>query len=71
MSEAKGLSEEEQEKVISDCYDSINDEIEKLQNKLKWPDEFIYDFLETIRDHYSPTSDFARIRKTNLKKRGL
>ena len=57
-------SEEQKEVLISHFYKSIANEIEHLQNELKCPDEFIYDFLEAIRDHYSPESGFTRIRKS-------
>ncbi|WP_320667006.1 hypothetical protein [Prochlorococcus sp. MIT 1307] len=55
-------SEHQKEGPISRSYELVHEEIERLQNELNCPDEFIYDFLEAIRDHYSPTSSFARIR---------
>tara|TARA_Y100001968_G_C19286518_1_gene681969 strand:+ start:705 stop:926 length:222 start_codon:yes stop_codon:yes gene_type:complete len=51
---------------ITRSYNLIHDEIELLQNELNCPDEFIYDFLEAIRDHYSPSSCFAKLRKNKL-----
>ncbi len=56
-------SEKKNEIQIRHSYEFIHEEIERLQNKLQCSDEFIYDFLEAIRDHYSPTSCFAKLRK--------
>ena len=56
-------SEDQKEGPITRSYELVHEEMEHLQNKLNCPDSFIYDFLEAIRDHYSPTSGFAIIRK--------
>ncbi len=68
MPEAWTPSEDQNEGPITRTYELIHDEKDRLQKELKCPDEFIHDFLEAIRDHYSPTSCFARIRhhKGNL-----
>ncbi len=57
-------SEEQKEGIINHSYVSVHEEMERLQRELNCPDEFIYDFLEAIRDHYSPTSGFAKIRQS-------
>ena len=56
-------SDHQKEGPISRSYELVHQEMERLQSQLECPDEFIYDFLEAIRDHYSPTSCFARIRQ--------
>ena len=56
-------SDDQKDGLITRAYQLVHEEMEQLQNQLNCPDEFIYDFLEEIRDHYSPTSCFARIRK--------
>ena len=56
-------SDDQKEGPITRSYELVHEEMERLQNQLNCPDEFIYDFLEAIRDHYSPTSCFARIRQ--------
>ena len=58
-------SQKQKEGPITHSYELIHEEIDRLQNELNCPDEFIYDFLEAIRDHYSPTSCFAKIRHNN------
>ena len=58
---------EQKEGPITRSYELVTEELERLQNELNCPDEFIYDFLEAIRDHYSPTSCFARIRHNKNK----
>ncbi len=60
-------TEKQKEGPITRSYELVHSEIELLQKELDCPDEFIYDFLEAIRDHYSPTSCFARIRKSKEK----
>ena len=55
-------SDKQKEGPITNSYALVVEEMENLQNNLNCPDEFIYDFLEAIRDHYSPRSCFARIR---------
>ena len=63
MTEDWTPSDGQKEGPITRSYELVHEEMERLQNQLNCPDEFIYDFLEAIRDHYSPTSCFARIRQ--------
>ncbi len=63
MPEEWSPSEDQKEGAIYRSYELIHAEIDRLRDEINCPDEFIYDFLETIRDHYSPTSGFAKIRQ--------
>ena len=43
------------------------DELNELQEELECPDEFIYDFMEAIRNRWSPDSCHSQAR--NLKRK--
>ena len=39
------------------------EELNELQEELDCPDEFIYDFMEAIRNRWSPNGCHARVKK--------
>ncbi len=48
---------------ISRVSEFFIDELNELQEELNCPDEFIYAFLEAIRNRWSPDSCHAQARK--------
>ena len=60
MSELKDSNwvptEEDNLGAISESYYSITTELENLQDKVKCPDNFIYDFLGAIQKEWGPES---------------
>ena len=48
---------------ISRVFDFFTEELNELQEELDCPDEFIYDFLEVIRNRWSSDSCHAKARQ--------
>ncbi len=48
---------------ISRVSEFFIDELNELQEELDCPDEFIYDFMEAIRNRWSPESCHAKTRQ--------
>ena len=55
-------SKEEQSGSISRTFDFLIDELTELQEELDCPDEFIFDFLEVIRNRWSSDSCHSKAR---------
>ncbi|WP_320664631.1 hypothetical protein [Prochlorococcus sp. MIT 1223] len=56
-------TQDQQAGVISGVNEFITDELNELQEALDCPDEFIYDFLEEIRNRWSPDSCHSKARQ--------
>ena len=56
-------SHQEQLGPISRTFDFFVDELTELQEELDCPDEFIYDFLEVIRNRWSYDSCHSKARQ--------
>ena len=56
-------SHAQQSGPISKKFNFFIEELTKLQNELNCPDEFIYDFLEVVRNRWSSDSCHARARQ--------
>ena len=56
-------SKDQQSGLISRKFEFINDELTKLQDELDCPDEFIYDFIELVKNHWSPDSCHSKARQ--------
>ena len=56
-------SEEQQSGSISRTFDFFVDELTELQEELDCPDEFIYDFLEVLRNRWSSDSCHSKVRQ--------
>ena len=56
-------SEEQQSGSISRTFDFLIDELTELQEELNCPDEFIYDFIEVIRNRWSSDSCHSKARQ--------
>ena len=56
-------SQEQQSGAISRTFDFFIDELTELQEELDCPDEFIYDFLEFIRNRWSSDSCHSKARQ--------
>ena len=66
MSEQWKPTEEQNTGPISRVSEFFIDELNELQEELQSPDEFIYDFMEAIRNRWSPDSCHNQAR--NLKR---
>ena len=66
MSEKWKPTEEQNTGPISRVSEFFIDELNELQEELECPDEFIYDFMEAIRNRGSPDSCHSQAR--NLKR---
>ena len=53
---------EEQSGSIGRTFDFFIDELTELQEELDCPDEFIFDFLEVIRNRWSSDSCHSKAR---------
>ena len=62
-------SKEDNLGVISESYYSITKELENLQDKVKCPDYFIYDFLGAIQKEWSPES--CKIKAKSSKNKNI
>tara|TARA_Y100001968_G_C18818266_1_gene463408 strand:+ start:207 stop:425 length:219 start_codon:yes stop_codon:yes gene_type:complete len=56
-------TQEQQLGAISRTFDSFTNQLTELQDELYCPDEFIYDFLEVIRNCWSEESCHTKMRK--------
>tara|TARA_B100000965_G_scaffold206754_1_gene172645 strand:+ start:3935 stop:4150 length:216 start_codon:yes stop_codon:yes gene_type:complete len=56
-------SPEQKAGLISRTFDFFIDELTELQEELDCPDEFIYDFVEVIRNRWSIDSCHSKVRK--------
>ena len=56
-------SEAQQSGSISRSFDFFVDELTELQEELDCPDEFIYNFLEIIRNRWSSDSCHSKVRQ--------
>ena len=53
----------QQSGFIRKTFDNFIDQLTELQEELDCPDEFIYDFLEIIRDRWSLDSCHSKVRQ--------
>ena len=56
-------SQVEQSGLISKTFELFNKELTELQEQLNCPDEFILDFLDVIKNRWSPDSCHSRARQ--------
>ena len=56
-------SQAQQSGLISKTFELFNEELIELQNKLGCSDEFICDFLEVIKNRWSPDSCHSKARQ--------
>ena len=56
-------SHDQQSGSITRTFDFFIDELTELQEELDCPDEFIYDFLEVIRNRWSSDSCHSKTRQ--------
>ena len=63
MSEKWKPTNEQNAGPISRVAEFFIDELNELQEELDCPDEFIADFMEEIRNRWSPHSCHAQVRK--------
>ena len=63
MTEKWQPTQDQQTGPISRVFDFFTEELIELQEELDCPDEFIYDFLEVIRNRWSPDSCHAKARQ--------
>ena len=68
MSEKWEPTEEQSTGPISRVSEFFIDELNELQEDLECPDEFIYDFMEAIRNRWSPDSCHSKARKLKREK---
>ena len=59
-------SHEQQLGSITRIFDFFVDELKELQEELDCPDEFIYDFLEAIRNRWSSDSCHSKARQHKI-----
>ena len=60
-------SQEENLGVITNVYESINEDLLELQKKTGCPDSFIYDFIENIQNEWHPESCQSLVRNKKRK----
>ena len=56
-------SQKQQSGLISRTFEFFNDELAELQEELDCPDEFICDFLEVVKNRWSPDSCHSKARQ--------
>ena len=56
-------SQNQKSGLISRTFDFFIDELSELQEELDCPDEFICDFLEIVKDRWSPDSCHSKARQ--------
>ncbi len=56
-------TQEQQSGSISRTFDFFVDELTELQEELDCSDEFIYNFLEVLRNRWSSDSCHSKVRK--------
>ena len=49
--------------VISRTFENFINELAELQEQLNCPDEFIFDFLDVVKNRWSPDSCHSRVRQ--------
>jgi len=57
------LSQKQKTGIISRTFEFFIDELTELQEELDCPDEFICDFLEVVKDRWSPNSCHSKARQ--------
>ena len=67
MSEKWIPTEEQNMGPISRVSEFFVDELNELQEELECPDDFIFDFMEAIRNRWSTESCYAQARKFKRK----
>ena len=55
-------SQEENLGIITNVYESIKEELSKLQKVTGCPDFFIYDFIGNIQNEWHPKSCHSKVR---------
>ena len=55
-------SQKQKSGLISRTFEFFIDELAELQDELDCPDEFIRDFLEVVKNHWSPDSCHSKAR---------
>ena len=56
-------SQKQQSKLINRTFEFFNNELAEFQEKLNCPDEFICDFLEVVKNHWTPDSCHSKARQ--------
>jgi len=56
-------SQNQKSGLISRTFEVFIDELVKFQDELDCPDEFIYDFLEVVKNRWSPDSCHSKARQ--------
>ena len=56
-------SQEQKSSLISRTFEFFIDELAELQDELDCPDEFIFDFLEVVKNSLSPDSCHSKARQ--------
>ena len=56
-------SQKQKSGSISRTFEFFIDELAELQDELDCPDEFIYDFLEVVKNRWSPDSCHSKARQ--------
>ena len=56
-------SQKQQSELISRTFEFFNDELAELQDELDCPNEFICDFLEVVKNAWSPDSCHFKARQ--------
>ena len=56
-------TQKQQSELISRSYEFFKDELTELQDELNCPDEFIFDFLEVVKNRWSPDSCHSKARQ--------
>ena len=60
-------SQEQNIGVITSVYESIYEELSKLQLETECPDSFIYDFIGNIQNEWHPKSCHSIVRNKKVK----
>ncbi len=63
MTENWKPSDEQNRGPIARVSEFFIDELNELQEELNCPDEFIYDFMEAIRNQWLPESCHSKLRQ--------
>ena len=56
-------SQNQKSGLISRTFEVFIDELVKFQDELDCPDEFIYDFLDVVKNRWSPDSCHSKARQ--------
>ena len=56
-------SKKQQSGIINKTFESINYELIQLQKELDCPDEFVCDFIEVVKNYWSPNSCHSKARQ--------